>query len=109
MTKANNHQNNNSDNAGDAHIYLSMHEVTTSFGTSTETVLEIVNEGIIPIRQNNDDYEEWKFDDEACRRIRMVLQLNRDLGVNVAGAALVLELLNEIDHLHSLLGHLEIK
>ncbi|OGV38747.1 MAG: hypothetical protein A3F46_06585 [Legionellales bacterium RIFCSPHIGHO2_12_FULL_42_9] len=83
-----------------------MHQVTTSFGTSTETILEIVNEGIIPVQHDDDDYEEWRFDDDACRRIRLVLQLNRDLGVNVAGAALVLELLNEIEELHSLLAHL---
>lgn len=112
MTKANHPNNNQSKNNqsstdSEAHFYLSMREVTTSFGTSTETIIEIVNEGIIPItKHDNDDCDEWKFDDESCRRIRLVLQLNRDLGVNVAGAALVLELLNEIDQLHSLLGHL---
>lgn len=100
-------QNNQSGSDSEAHFYLSMHEVTTSFGTTTETILEIVSEGIIPITQHDeDDYEVWRFDNEACRRIRLVLQLNRDLGVNVAGAALVLELLNEIDQLHSRLGHL---
>ena len=89
----------------EAHFYLSMQEVTHSFGTSTETIIEIVNEGIISNQQEEKDYATWRFDDEACRRIRLVLQLHRDLGVNIAGAALVLELLNEIDHLHSLLDH----
>ena len=111
MTKANDPKNNQSksnqaNTDSEAHFYLSMQQVTTSFGTSTETIVEIINEGIIPVQYDDDDYEEWRFDDEACRRIRLVLQLNRDLGVNVAGAALVLELLNEIEELHSLLSHL---
>ena len=82
-----------------------MQEVTTSFGTSVETIVEIINEGIVHSRYDHDTLE-WRFDDEACRRIRLVLQLNRDLGINIAGAALVLELLNEVDHLHSRLAHL---
>ena len=89
----------------DAHFYLSIHEVTSSFGISTETIIEIVNEGVVTIE--NTTPEEWQFDDEACRRIRLALQLHRDLGVNIAGAALAIELMNEIDELHSLLSHLQ--
>lgn len=91
-------------NEGEAHFYLSTTEVITSFGTSLETIIEIVNEGIVPFEI--DDNDEWLFDSEACRRIRLVLQLNHDLGVNVAGAALVLELLHEIEHLETLLANL---
>jgi len=32
------------------------------------------------------------------------LHLHRDLGVNLAGAALVLELMQEIEHLRALVG-----
>ena len=105
MTTANNPKNNLFNIDCETHFYLSLQEVTTSFGTSTETILEIVNEGILPI-QNDTHNDEWYFDNEACRRIRLILQLNRDLGVNIAGAALILELLNEIDHLHSIIDHL---
>ncbi|KTC87539.1 chaperone modulator CbpM [Legionella drozanskii] len=82
-------------------FYLSLTEVTTSFGISRETVIEIIDEGIISAQK--DEKEEWKFDDEALRCIRTVLRLNQDLGVNLAGAGLALELLKEIDRLHALL------
>jgi chaperone modulatory protein CbpM len=81
---------------------LSLSEVTTSFGISTKTVIEIVNEGIVSVQQ--DENNEWLFDNEAIRRIGTVLRLHRDLGVNLAGAGLALELLKEIDHLKGLLS-----
>jgi chaperone modulatory protein CbpM len=81
---------------------LSLSEVTTSFGVSTETVIEIVNEGIVSVQQ--DENNKWLFDNEAIRRIATVLRLHRDLGVNLAGAGLALELLKEIDRLKGLLS-----
>ncbi|ARG98133.1 chaperone modulator CbpM [Legionella micdadei] len=83
-------------------FFLSLAEVTSSFGVSKETVIEIINEGIVPAQKDEND--EWRFDNESVRRIRMVLRLNRDLGVNLAGAALALELLKEIDRLRAMLG-----
>ncbi|WP_028387938.1 chaperone modulator CbpM [Legionella fairfieldensis] len=82
-------------------FFLSLREVTSSFGVSTEIVTEIINEGIITVKK--DEKDEWLFDNEAIRRIRTVLQLNRDLGVNLAGAGLALELMTEIERLRALL------
>lgn len=84
---------------------LSLHEITSSFGVSREMIIEIVDEGIISVQKNQND--EWQFDNEALRCIRTVLQLNRDLGINVAGAGLAIELLKEIDHLRMLLANKE--
>ncbi|WED43578.1 chaperone modulator CbpM [Legionella cardiaca] len=82
-------------------FYLSLREVTYSFGVSKEIILEIIDEGIVNAQK--DEKNEWLFDSEAIRNIRTVLRLNRDLGVNLAGAGLALELLREIEHLHMLL------
>lgn len=86
---------------GEEWFYLSMHEITYSLGIKPEMIIEIINEGIISINPN--EQEQWQFDNEAYRRIRTVFQLNRDLGVNVPGAGLILELLSEIDRLQSLI------
>lgn len=86
---------------GEEWFFLSLSEITTSFGVSTETVIEIIDEGIVSAKKNEND--ELLFDNEAIRRIRTVLQLHRDLGVNWAGAGLALELLKEIEHLRALL------
>lgn len=83
-------------------FHLSMHEITYSLGVAPEMILEIVDEGIISAQKDEND--ELKFDNEAYRRIRIVLQLNRDLGINLQGAGLALELLNEIDRLQALIN-----
>lgn len=82
-------------------FFLSLREVSSSFGISRETVIEIIDEGIVSAQR--DEKEEWRFDSEALRRIRTTLQLTQDLGINLAGAGLALDLLNEIEHLHALL------
>jgi len=79
-------------------FHLSLHEITYTFGVDSSTIIEIVNEGIVSAQK--DGSNEWQFDSEAFRRIRIVLRLQQDLGVNLAGAALALELLDEIEKLH---------
>ncbi|MBA2652218.1 MAG: MerR family transcriptional regulator [Tatlockia sp.] len=78
---------------------LSLTEVSSSFGVSKEIVLEIIDEGIISIKK--DEQNQWCFDDQSLRQIRTVLRLTHDLGVNFAGAGLALELLQEIEYLRT--------
>jgi chaperone modulatory protein CbpM len=84
-------------------FYLSLSEVISSFGVSQETVLEIIDEGIIP--EQKDENNQWRFDNESIQRIQTVLRLKRDLGVNLAGAGLALELLREIEYLRALIRY----
>ncbi|MEE4379473.1 MAG: chaperone modulator CbpM, partial [Candidatus Competibacteraceae bacterium] len=49
----------------------------------------------------------WCFSATCIKRIRIVLRLQRDLDVNLAGAALALELLEHIDQLHDRLRALD--
>lgn len=81
--------------------YLTLEEVTYSLGVNTQTINEIINEGIIPTQKN--EHNELHFGHEALSRLRIVLQLNKDLGINWAGAALALELLNEIERLQAII------
>jgi chaperone modulatory protein CbpM len=82
---------------------LSLQEVTYSFGISEKIILEIIDEGIVNAQKN--EQNEWLFDSEAISRIRTILRLYQDLGVNLAGAALAVQLLNEIEHLKMLLNY----
>ncbi len=41
------------------------------------------------------------FDDETCRRLEFVLTLTRDLGVNLAGVEVVLNMKDQIDALQA--------
>ncbi len=60
-------------------------------------VIEFVGEGVADPRAATDG--SWQFDDAALRRLRVAARLRRDLGVNPAGAALALELMDELDRL----------
>ena len=90
-----NKKNNQSLDDSEEWFQLTLTEITYSFGVDTQTILEIIDEGIVNTELN--DQGQWIFDDEAMRRIKMVLKLNRDLGVNIAGAGLALELMKEIE------------
>ncbi|MBA2655694.1 MAG: MerR family transcriptional regulator [Tatlockia sp.] len=86
----------------DQWYYLSLTEVSSSFGIPKETVLQIVEEGIVNLKKDNKD--QWLFDNQSLLQIRRVLSLTQDLGVNFAGAGLALELLEEIEHLRAQLS-----
>ena len=65
----------------------------------TDWATRLIDEGIIePVRR---DGEQVFFAADSMRRTLIVTRLRRDLGVNLAGAALALELLERIDALQS--------
>lgn len=64
-----------------------------------ERVLELVAQGVIePVP---DSRQRWLFQSISIRRVRCAERLRRDLGVNTAGAALALDLLDEIRQLRA--------
>ncbi len=68
-------------------------------GLDAECVLEFVAAGLIT--PSGRRQSEWRFDRSSIIRIRKAERLRRDLGVNLAGAVLALELLDEIAQLRS--------
>jgi DNA-binding transcriptional MerR regulator len=48
----------------------------------------------------------WRFDDSSLRVLRKIQRLRSDLGVNISGVAVVLELLRQIDDLRRELASL---
>ena len=69
-----------------------------------ERVTELVEEGIVePLGR---DPARWRFGGASVHRVRCALRLERDLGVNFAGAAVVLDLLDELLSLRARLERL---
>jgi chaperone modulatory protein CbpM len=64
-----------------------------------EQLIALVDEGVLQPR--GDVPQEWQFSGPALRRARAALRLTRDLELNAAGAALVLDLLDEIETLRA--------
>lgn len=71
-------------------------DFSTACGVERERIVEMVQEGVIePISEHGD----WRFHGEALVRAKRALRLVRDLGLNWPGAALALDLLDEIERL----------
>jgi chaperone modulatory protein CbpM len=60
-------------------------------------IVEFVEEGVLDVVEV--DTTEWHFTGSALRRARLALRLERDLELNLAGVALVLELMEELQRL----------
>jgi len=76
---------------------LSVSELGRLCTVETQRIVELVEEGILTV--TDDRGGEWRFGGTSLRRARMALRLQRDLGVNLAGVALALDLIEEIESL----------
>ena len=86
-------------------VVLSLAEVCRASHLSAERVIELVREGVVdPVGTNPGS---WSFRGVNLRRIRCAQRLEEDLGVNTAGIALALDLLEELERLRARLDRLE--
>jgi chaperone modulatory protein CbpM len=77
--------------------HLSFTEVCLETGVAAETVLEIVEQGIVePVGTSPDD---WYFSHYMVTVTNKAVRLHRDLEVDWAGIALAIELLEELEQL----------
>jgi chaperone modulatory protein CbpM len=76
---------------------LSVRDLQRMFAVEQRRIVEWVEEGVISALEM--DAAEWRFSGAQLRRARIALRLERDLGVNAAGVALALELLEELEQL----------
>lgn len=73
---------------------LTLDEFCNACAVEREWILTLVDEGIL--EPMGHEQTQWHFSGASLRRARTALRLERDLGVNPAGAALVLDLMEEI-------------
>lgn len=74
---------------------LSLHELCQACSTSTEWIVELVDEGVLePIGHER---ARWRFTGTSLVRARAAMRLHQDLEINLAGVALALDLMEEIE------------
>lgn len=78
---------------------LSLQELCDACRERREWIIELVDEGILEPRGGA--RPSWRFPASSLQRARIVHRLQRDLGVNLAGAALALDLLEEMETLRA--------
>jgi chaperone modulatory protein CbpM len=81
----------------DDSVQFSLAELCAACRVSEEQLVEIVAEGVVePV---GGEREQWRFSGVALTRIQRVMRLQQEFGVNLPGAALALELLEEVERL----------
>ena len=94
----------------DEEAELSLDELCCACSSSFEWVIELVEIGAIdPVNYQqtlHEHHTRWKFSAYSLKRARTAIKLQHDLGVNQAGIALALDLLEEIEILESKLQRL---
>ena len=80
-------------------VVFSLSGLCQAAGASPAQVLGLVDEGVL--QPTGDQPQDWAFAGPSLRTTRAALRLNADLALGTAGAALVLELLEEINTLRA--------
>jgi hypothetical protein len=80
-------------------VSLSIEEVAGRAGVDVTFVQRLVALGVIECAPEPEPEPELRFPAEVTLRVARVLRLERDLGVNFEGAAVILDLLDRIDQL----------
>jgi len=81
---------------------ITLDELCRNCTLESEEVVTLVREGILDPADDSLDWTHagrWRFHISSVWRVRTVVRLQRDLGVNLPGAALALELLDRIAEL----------
>jgi chaperone modulatory protein CbpM len=89
----------------DERYELTVTEICRACYVSQEWVTELVAEGVLePVAGKPG---EWRFPGTSLARARTAMHLQRDLGLNIAGVALALDMLDEIEALRARLRRFE--
>ena len=78
---------------------LTLGQMCRACGVHADWVISLVEEGII--EPQGEDMRLWRFSGASLVRARSALRIQRDLGVNLAGIALILDLVEELENLRA--------
>ena len=93
----NSEESNSSPGIFEEYAVLSVRDLSRICAVDERHIVELVHEGVLNVVDA--DGTEWQFTGEALRRARLALRLERDLELNLAGVALALELMDELERL----------
>ena len=81
----------------DENCSFTLQEFSQFFQQNLDMIMEMINEGLIVPKGSS--RQQWRFGLREIKRAQSAQRLICDLQVNMAGAALALDLLDEIDRL----------
>ena len=86
---------------------LTLADICRACAEQADIIIELVHEGVLAPMGEAPEY--WRFTGLHLHRAKVAVRLQRDLGVNLAGAALALQLLDEVDGLRAQLRRLSVE
>ena len=78
---------------------LSLQDICRVCAAQSVEIIELVHEGVLHPGGESDS--DWQFTGVHVHRAQRALRLQRDLGVNLPGVALALQLMDEMEHLRA--------
>jgi chaperone modulatory protein CbpM len=75
---------------------LTIKDLSRMCNVEERHIVEFVEEGVLNVVEVR---SEWHFTGDALRRARLAVRLERDLELNLAGVALALDLIEELQQL----------
>ena len=78
---------------------LTLADLCRACAVHAERIIELVDAGVLEPQGREPAH--WRFGGASLLRARTALRLQRDLDIDLAGAALALELLDEIESLRT--------
>lgn len=84
---------------------LTLDELCRTCSVRAEIIVDMVNEGFLEPR--GAQQSTWRFVGTALRRVEVALRLQRDLEINLPGAAVIVDLLDELKELRTRVDLLE--
>ena len=92
----------------DSRTRIKFSDVCYSCQIDEDELRALVSYGVLePIVDPIDDTSPWEFSVLELKRVSKAKRLKRDLGINTAGIALALELLDELERTQGLLTQLQ--
>jgi chaperone modulatory protein CbpM len=89
----------------DERAELSLNELSWACSSSTEWIIELVDEGVL--EPMGHEQAHWRFSGTSLPKARTATRLQTDLKINLAGVALALDLMEEIEKMRERLRRLE--
>lgn len=78
---------------------LTLRQLCDACAVRAEYVIELVDEGYI--EPSGVERSHWCFNGLSIKRVQKAKRLQHDLGINLAGVALAIELIDEIESLRA--------
>lgn len=86
---------------------ISLVELCRYCSQPAEQIIKMVERGVIEPIEPTLAHSHWHFSSDSLLRVQTARRLQRDLEVNLAGAVLALELLDEIKELRQQVAYLQ--